>query len=311
MSSPLSSPVPNPALRLAPARTRPVRRHWLVTSVGLHLVLGALTAIVVTNARLPEPPPSFEVELAAADAPPPTPSEATAASVPGTPFPTDALPDSPPPSPDSAPVVPPDPRPPVITEAPPPKPTDPPPPADATPPPPPQPMQEMALLDPPPFPPPRLPPEPVTPIVTPAPPAPEPKLPARLTPPVRTAPVSKLVPHREAAARPVAGPPASIDAPAKPAEPATPQPGWEQLLASWLAAHRTYPEAARRRGDTGDVTLRLAIAPDGHVTEVIIVASTASQQLNDAAVAIFTGAILPPPQAPVIRSVRIRYRLED
>jgi len=57
--------------------------------------------------------------------------------------------------------------------------------------------------------------------------------------------------------------------------------------------------------------IRLAIAPDGHVTEVTIVASTASQQLNDAAVAIFTGAMLPPPQASVVRSVRICCRLED
>jgi protein TonB len=97
----------------------------------------------------------------------------------------------------------------------------------------------------------------------------------------------------------------------EPALPAAPQAGWEWLLSSWLVAHRTYPEFARRRGDTGDVTLRLAIAADARVTEVTIVASTTSREVSDAAMTIFRGAVLPPPQLSVVRNIRLRYRLED
>ena len=298
----LSSPVPNAALRLAPARVRAVRRHWMAGSVGLHLVLGTAIATVVTHARLPDPPPSLEVELAVAAAPPPAEAQTTAANVPAAPLPTEAMPD-PPAVPDP---------PPAMAKAPPPAAVDPPVPAAPTPlPPPPQPAQEMASLETPPPPPPPAPPEPATPIVTPVPPPPpEAKPLPRPTPSVRSTPA----PHREAAARPLSVPPAVTGAPAKPAEsaaPAAPQPGWERLLASWLTLHRTYPEAARRRGDVGDVTLRLIIGPDGRVSEVTIVASTASRELSDAAVAVFTGAVLPPPQVSVVRTIRLRYRLED
>ena len=40
---------------------------------------------------------------------------------------------------------------------------------------------------------------------------------------------------------------------ADPVAPGAPQPSWDHLLSAWLAAHRSYPEQARRDGDTGEV----------------------------------------------------------
>jgi len=139
----------------------------------------------------------------------------------------------------------------------------------------------------------------------------KPATPARPSP-ARAHPQPRREPQRTAAP---AAPPqvAALSVPkaAEPVAPAAPQPGWERLLASWLATHRSYPEDARRRGDIGDVTLRIAVAPDGRVTGVSVVASTASHELTEAAVAVFTGTIVPPPHSAVVQSVRLRYRLED
>jgi len=98
---------------------------------------------------------------------------------------------------------------------------------------------------------------------------------------------------------------------AKPAAASAPQADWDQLVSAWLAAHRTYPEAARRRGDTGAVTLRISVAADGHVTEVAVVDATGARELTEAAITLLSGANLPPPQVPEVRTVRIHYRLED
>lgn len=88
-------------------------------------------------------------------------------------------------------------------------------------------------------------------------------------------------------------------------------PGWNALLAAWLAANRRYPEEARRRGVEGEVTVRFAVAADGRVTDVAIVAASGSSALDGAAVAMLRGARLPPPGSDVTRTVRIRYRLAD
>lgn len=88
-------------------------------------------------------------------------------------------------------------------------------------------------------------------------------------------------------------------------------PGWNALLAAWLAANRRYPEEARRRSVEGEVTVRFSVAADGRVTDVAIAAGSGSSALDGAAVAMLRGAKLPPPGTDVTRTVRIRYRLAD
>jgi len=88
-------------------------------------------------------------------------------------------------------------------------------------------------------------------------------------------------------------------------------PGWNALLAAWLAANRRYPEEARRRGVEGEVTVRFSVAADGRVTDVVIAAGSGSSALDGAAVAMLRGARLPPPGTDVTRTIRIRYRLAD
>ena len=100
-------------------------------------------------------------------------------------------------------------------------------------------------------------------------------------------------------------PPAAASAPA-----AQPSPGWDGLIAAWLAAHKSYPEAARSRGEEGEVTVRFTVAPDGRVLDVEVVRGSGSAVLDDVARALLAGARVPPPQAPVTRTVRLRYRLE-
>lgn len=104
-----------------------------------------------------------------------------------------------------------------------------------------------------------------------------------------------------------AAPPAS----AQPGGAAVVVPGWNALLAAWLAANRRYPEEARRRSVEGEVTVRFSVAADGRVTDVAIATGSGSSALDGAAVAMLRGAKLPPPGTDVTRTVRIRYRLSD
>jgi protein TonB len=108
----------------------------------------------------------------------------------------------------------------------------------------------------------------------------------------------------EASAAKPASAPSSGSAPAA-------DPGWNSLFMSWLAAHKTYPEAARRRGEEGNVTLRVDIADNGLVRNVVLIASSGNSLLDTAAEALFRGAQLPKPQVELTRTVRLRYRLAD
>lgn len=119
------------------------------------------------------------------------------------------------------------------------------------------------------------------------------------------APATSPSPHGGVAS---AAPPAASARPS--AAPAV-EPGWNALLAAWLAANRRYPEEARRRGIEGEVTVRFSVAADGRVTDVAIVAGSGSSALDGAATAMLRGARLPPPGRDVTRTVRIRYRLAD
>jgi len=87
--------------------------------------------------------------------------------------------------------------------------------------------------------------------------------------------------------------------------------GWNSLFAAWLAERKKYPEAARRRGEQGNVTLRFKIAGDGTVLEVALVAGSGSPALDEAAEAMLRDAKVPPPLTEISRTVRVRYRLDD
>ena len=134
--------------------------------------------------------------------------------------------------------------------------------------------------------------------------------------PKRAAPVVARpapVPGRPAAAAP-APPAASASAPAAaaaPSAPATVVPGWNALLAAWLAANRRYPDEARRRHEEGEVTVRFTVAGDGRVLEAALVKGSGVASLDAAAVRLLQGATLPAPGIEATRTVRIRFRLND
>jgi periplasmic protein TonB len=137
----------------------------------------------------------------------------------------------------------------------------------------------------------------------------EPKASAPPMPPRAAAPApspSSAAPSANSAA---AAPPAP--SPGQAGGAATVAPGWNALVAAWLAAHRRYPEEARRRSVEGDVTVRFSVAADGRVTDVSVVSGSGSSALDTAATAILQGASLPAPGSPATRTVRIRYRLSD
>jgi TonB family protein len=56
--------------------------------------------------------------------------------------------------------------------------------------------------------------------------------------------------------------------------------------------------------------VRFTVAPDGRVLGVEIVRGSGSAPLDDAVRALLADARVPPPQAQVTRTVRLRYRLE-
>jgi protein TonB len=91
---------------------------------------------------------------------------------------------------------------------------------------------------------------------------------------------------------------------------------WQRALAAWLAAHKAYPDEARREGREGTVELRFTIDRSGRVQQVELVNSAGSSVLDAAAASMLRGAILPPlpptmPQDKVTMTVRIHYRLTN
>ena len=128
----------------------------------------------------------------------------------------------------------------------------------------------------------------------PAPPRDSPAAPARQAAPTAAAP-SAASPAREAAAAPVDG-------------------AWQQALGAWLAAHKTYPEQARRRGEEGRVAIRFTVNRSGRVLDVEVVRGSGSAVLDTAASTLLHGAALPPfaasmPQDQVTVTVQLRYSL--
>lgn len=150
--------------------------------------------------------------------------------------------------------------------------------------------------------------------------APPPPKPAQAAPPAaqpkpepkRAAPtVARPAPARPAAKAPAeSGSPAPATA-AVAAAPATVAPGWNTLLAAWLAANRRYPDEARRRSEEGEVTVRFTVMPGGQVSEVAVVKGSGFAALDAAALHLLQGATLPAPGIAATRTVRIRFRLND
>jgi protein TonB len=118
-----------------------------------------------------------------------------------------------------------------------------------------------------------------------------------------------------AAAPPASTPPAPSAAPATPPAAApTVDPHWQAAISAWIAAHRVYPEEARRRGEEGPVAVRFTVDRSGHVIEAGIVSGSGSALLDEAAVALLRQAVLPafPPsmtEARVTIRTSIRYSL--
>jgi protein TonB len=181
---------------------------------------------------------------------------------------------------------------------------------------------------PPPEPPPPPPPEPLpVPEAAPAvaPPPEVPKPPQRPAP-VRAGPAPPRTPHPapkpQTAPKPPSAPEAQTPGPAAPASPphadeahtAAIDGGWMRQVGAWLAAHKTYPDEARQRGEEGRLAVRFTMDRSGRVTDVEVVRGSGSPALDRAAVAMLQDAALPPlpkamPQATVTVTVQIRYAL--
>ncbi len=156
--------------------------------------------------------------------------------------------------------------------------------------------------------------------------APPPEAPSTPQPPpmaaVQPRPRQPVRPHPAVAApAPSAGPTAQPQTSSIPARemPPTSAPinaDWQRALAAWLAAHKVYPDEARREGREGTVELRFTIDRWGRVQQVELVASAGSSVLDAAAESMLRGATLPPlpptmPQDKVTMTVRIHYRLTN
>jgi|GEM_PF-960562 len=155
--------------------------------------------------------------------------------------------------------------------------------------------------------PPPPPPKPAQPAPQAAPAKPEPK-----PEPKRAAPtVAQPAPARPAPKAPAeSGSPAPAPA-AVVAAPTSVAPGWNALLAAWLAANRRYPDEARRRSEEGEVTVRFTVMPGGQVSAAAVVKGSGFAALDAAALRLLQGATLPAPGVEATRTVRIRFRLND
>ncbi len=179
-----------------------------------------------------------------------------------------------------------------------------------------QPQQEPPEPPPTPEPPPSMPspthaftpPEPAPPKPSPPrPPAPRRNVPTRQAPAPAASHGSQAVAAPGPAPAAIA-PPAPVIAPVIASPPVSP--GWDSTVSAWIAAHKTYPDAARRSSAQGEITIRFNVAPDGNVLSVEIVRGSGSDILDQSARAMLQGARLPPPLVEVTRAVRLHYKLD-
>lgn len=131
-------------------------------------------------------------------------------------------------------------------------------------------------------------------------------------------PPARPAPARTATAPPAEAPAATAPATTAPASSTADDPvaspaaaGWNELLLGWLERHRFYPEPSRRRGEQGEVMVRISVAANGQVLDQAITRSSGAPALDRAAIDLLRGASLPPPGTAENRVVRLRYRLSD
>jgi len=91
---------------------------------------------------------------------------------------------------------------------------------------------------------------------------------------------------------------------------------WRQAIVAWLAAHKSYPEEARRRGEQGTIALRFTVERSGRVTNVAIVRGSGSSILDHAAESMLDSATMPAFPATMLQdrvevNVQVRYALTD
>jgi TonB family protein len=158
-------------------------------------------------------------------------------------------------------------------------------------------------------------PEPAEPLPLPPPPVAPPPFPPMPAQPARTAAPRPAVRPVPAASPADGGAAAAADAPAAAAPPARPSADWNAAISAWLHKHKTYPAAARSRGDEGSPVIRFTVARDGRVLSVDLALGSGSPTLDDAARRLLTGATVPrfPPDMPqdqVTVQVRINYSLD-
>jgi periplasmic protein TonB len=188
--------------------------------------------------------------------------------------------------------------------------------------PPPPPVQQAEIPPPTPVPAPDVPPPPpVRQVEIPPPtPAPAPKVPAPL-PPVAQVHPPRAPPQRVAARGPVnpagapAHGPAGQDAASR-ASDANNGAAWLGKLKQWWDQRSFYPQEASQTNEGGNVRVHIVIAADGEVASIEVVQSSGLSVLDEAAVAVFRNAHLPPfppgtPAQPADVVVTLHYHPAD
>ena len=132
----------------------------------------------------------------------------------------------------------------------------------------------------------------------------QPRSPLQALEAVDAAPPHPTSPAPNPALPPAAAPAASVNG------------AWRLALAAWVQSRKRYPDAARRDGVEGQVSVRFTVGRDGQVLDAAIVRGSGSDALDAAALAMFRGARAPafPPdmtQPGVTTTVSIHYRLEE
>lgn len=87
-------------------------------------------------------------------------------------------------------------------------------------------------------------------------------------------------------------------------------------MGAWLAAHKTYPDEARRRGEEGRLVIRFTTDQAGRVSAVEVVSSSGSSALDESARNLLLHAALPPFPSTETRTsltvtLQIHYALSE
>ena len=166
-------------------------------------------------------------------------------------------------------------------------------------------------------------PEPATPqaeaVSLPLPPPPPPQPPPPRPAPARPVrPATAAAPARPGPAEAIGSSGAASDtqAPAPPRAAPRISPSWNAAVVAWLHRNKSYPHAARLRGEEGAAHVRFTVARDGRVLGVEVTRPTGSATLDDALRRLLTGATVPPfpedmPHAEVTVQVQIQYSLRQ